>query len=107
MEEDAALLSDRIPTTWELFRGKFRRTASAPRFPGLVELAVRASMLHSTSRQNAAVVDADFCFRPPIDQFGMVDFLKLDDIVRAGYEYAATVMPDLRSNPQFQPLLQQ
>jgi len=91
VEEDSVFNSDRIPTTWELLRGKFRKSKRV-KFPSMFELAFRASLLHSTSMQNAAVESADFCFRPPIDRFGLVDFLKIDEIVELGHQYATGLL---------------
>jgi NTE family protein/lysophospholipid hydrolase len=95
VEEDAVFSSERIPTTWELLRGRIRRSKRV-KFPSMLELAFRASMLYSTSMQNQSVESADFCFRPPIDRFGLVDFLRIDEIVALGHDYATTVIPELK-----------
>jgi predicted acylesterase/phospholipase RssA len=58
------------------------------RFPSLLEVAMRATVLHATYRQRVTLLDADFAFRPPIERFGMMDFPRLDEIVEAGYEHA-------------------
>ena len=92
VEEDAMFTCERVPSTWELVRRKFRNKKKES-FPSLIELAVRASLLHSTSVQTKAIEDADFSFRPPIDQFGMIDFLRIDDIVALGYDYGTKVIP--------------
>lgn len=105
VEDDATFTCDRVPSPWELLRSRFRRGAPAKRFPSLIELAVRASLLHSTSRQNQAVLDADFCFHPPIDRFGMVDFLLVDEIVAVGYEHGRQAIPTWREDPAFQKLI--
>lgn len=101
VEDDATFCCDRVPSPWELLRSRFRRGAAPIHFPSLLELAVRASLLHSTSRQNQAILDADFCFRPEIDRFGMIDFLRLDEIVAVGYEHALQVIPRWRDDPAF------
>ncbi|HEU0077375.1 MAG TPA: cyclic nucleotide-binding domain-containing protein [Longimicrobiaceae bacterium] len=93
VEEDATFTCERVPSPWEVIRGRFSR-AGAPRarFPSLMEVAMRASMLHSVHRERAALADADLCFHPPIDRFRLMDFPHLDDIVEAGYTHAAEVL---------------
>jgi NTE family protein/lysophospholipid hydrolase len=93
VEEDATFTCERVPSPWEVIRGRFAR-AGAPRarFPSLMEVAMRASMLHSVHRERAAREDADLCFHPPIDRFRLMDFPLLDDIVEAGYTHAAETL---------------
>jgi len=86
VEEEAMFTCERVPTTWEVFRGKF--WGPAVRFPSLMEMAMRASLLHSASRERHSLEEADLCLRPPIDQFGLMDFDRLDEIADAGYIYA-------------------
>jgi predicted acylesterase/phospholipase RssA/CRP-like cAMP-binding protein len=85
VEEDSAFTVDRIPSPWEAIRGRLSRRIARVRFPSLLEVAMRASMLHSTFRQRAALQLADFAFRPPIDGFGLMDFRSLDALVETGY----------------------
>ena len=87
VEEDAMFTCDRVPTTWEVFRSKFWGGPTV-RFPSLMEMAMRASLLHSASRERHSLEEADLCLRPPIDEFGLMDFDRLDDIAEAGYTYA-------------------
>jgi predicted acylesterase/phospholipase RssA/CRP-like cAMP-binding protein len=88
VEEDAAFTSDRIPTPWEALHGRLSPRRARVRFPSLLEVAMRASMLHSIYRQKTALLDADFVFRPPIDEFGLMDFTRLDEAMAVGYEHA-------------------
>jgi predicted acylesterase/phospholipase RssA/CRP-like cAMP-binding protein len=88
VEEDGAFTVDRIPTPWQALRGMLLRRVARVRFPSLLEVAVRSSMLHSVYRQRASLAAADFVFRPPIDDFPLMDFRRLDDLVDAGYQDA-------------------
>jgi hypothetical protein len=58
------------------------------RFPTFLEVAMRAVMLHSVYREKEALAVADLCLRPAIEPFGLMDFVRLDDIVQAGYASA-------------------
>jgi predicted acylesterase/phospholipase RssA len=99
VEEDSVFSSDRVPSAWEILHGKFRPSRRV-KFPSMLELAFRASMLYSTSMQNSSIQSADFCFRPPIDRFGLVDFLRIDEIVALGHDYATSVIPELKKKTQ-------
>jgi predicted acylesterase/phospholipase RssA/CRP-like cAMP-binding protein len=96
VEEDATFTCERVPSPWEVLRGRFGPRRERVRFPSLMEVAMRASMLHSVYREKAALEAADLCFRPPIDPFRLMDFPRMDEIVEAGYRHAAEV---LRARP--------
>jgi NTE family protein len=80
LEEDASFLADRVPTPWEVLRRRAR-------FPTLMELVLRASLLHSTRREQLALDEADFKLRPPVEGFSMMDFPRLAELVTLGYDY--------------------
>ena len=81
VEEDASFLADRVPSPWEVLRGRVR-------FPSLMEVVLRASLLHSTHREALALHDADFSLRPPVERFSMMDFPRLAELIEVGYAYA-------------------
>jgi predicted acylesterase/phospholipase RssA len=87
VEDDSQFICDRIPKPGEILRDRVLRRNTI-KFPSLMELALRASMLHSASRERAALAEADFALRPPIDRFRLMDFAPLDELVKVGYEYA-------------------
>jgi NTE family protein/lysophospholipid hydrolase len=88
VEEDDAFCCDRIPTSWEALKGRWWGKKGEKRFPSLMEVVLRASLLHSTWRERMAVQEADLCLRPPVEAFGLLDFERLDDLVAIGYDYA-------------------
>jgi predicted acylesterase/phospholipase RssA len=87
VEEDAQFCCERIPRVGELLRDRLLRR-NRLRFPSLMEVALRASMLHSASGERLALDDADLALRPPIDGFGLMNFDALDPLVEVGYQYA-------------------
>jgi len=90
-EADEAFVAERVPTTWEVVRGKLRRKVRI-RFPSLVEVAMRATMLHSIHQAREAMAAADLPLRPPVDAFSMMDFARIDEIAEVGYAYARDVL---------------
>jgi predicted acylesterase/phospholipase RssA/CRP-like cAMP-binding protein len=99
LEEDASFVAERVPTGWEVLRGRFRTPAARVRFPGILEMAMRASLLHSTSREKSALDAADFCFHPPVEPFGLMEFPKLREIAEAGYRYASAALAGWAERP--------
>lgn len=89
IEEDASFTADSVPTAWDVLRGRFRRGAVPVRpFPGIMEMAMRSSLLHSAWREKEAMAQADFCLRPPIDGFALMGFEQMAEISEVGYAYA-------------------
>ena len=95
VEEDASFTVDRVPTAGEVVRGRF--SGRRVRFPSIMELAMRASLLHSTWREKEALETADFRFRPPIDAFALMDFGRLEEITKVGYEHAVAMLREWSS----------
>ena len=87
VEQDQAFRTARVPTLWEALRNKFRRKKVLPRFPSMMEILIRAAMLASVQREAQVMKDADLAFHAPINQFGLMEFESLDEIVKVGYEY--------------------
>jgi predicted acylesterase/phospholipase RssA/CRP-like cAMP-binding protein len=95
LEEDASFTADRVPTGWEMLRGRFWRPAAGPLvFPGIMEVAMRASLLHSSWREKEALSQADFCLRPPIEPFALMAFEQMDEIAEVGYAYAREALAE-------------
>ena len=87
-DESSAFTCDRVPTTWEALRGRIGRSRAAVKFPSLLQVVVRASLLHSTSSERASITDADLSVCPPLQDFSLLDFERIDEIVDAGYRAA-------------------
>lgn len=98
LEEDLRFTAERVPTAWEVLRGRFR-PATRTSFPGILETAMRASLLHATWRERSSIEDADFCFRPPVEPFSLMDFTRIDDIIEVGYRYARAALAGWRDRP--------
>jgi len=87
VEDDAQFICDRIPRATEILRDRLLRRRKI-KFPSLMELALRASLLHSAHRERTALENADFALRPPIDGFGLMNFDAIDRLVQVGYDHA-------------------
>lgn len=100
VDDDAMFTAERVPTGWEVLRGRFRRGAPPVKFPGILEVAMRAALLHSTWREAAAVRDADICLQPPVDAFGLMEFERMADVAVAGHAYARQAIADWADRPR-------
>jgi len=87
VEEDEAFMSELVPTPWALLGSKFRLGKSM-KFPSILEILLRASMLASSRRQDDAVKTADLVFHPPINEFGLLEFDAIERLEKVGYEHA-------------------
>lgn len=87
LEEDACFTCDRVPTPWEVVRGKMLGRAPS-KFPSILEVAMRSSMLHSSWREKEAIEEADVCLRAPIEGFALMDFARMGEIAEVGYAFA-------------------
>jgi predicted acylesterase/phospholipase RssA/CRP-like cAMP-binding protein len=103
LEVDDGFLADHVPTAWEVLRGRFRRRPGHRPFPGIMEMAMRASLLHSTSRERASLEEADFCLRPPVEGFSLMQFEGMDAIAAVGYEYAREAVAAWAERPGARP----
>ncbi len=105
VEQDQAFACTRVPTVWEVVRGKFRRRKTDTPFPSMLEILLRAAMLASARREREIMKDADLIFHPPINQFSLMEFNSLSAIVKVGYEYARAELAAWRENGQLAKVL--
>jgi len=105
VEQDQAFACKRVPTVWEIVRGKFTRKKSLTPFPSMLEVLLRAAMLASSRREREIMKDADLVFHPPINQFSLMDFQSLHAIVKVGYEHAQAEIAAWRDNGQLKKVL--
>jgi NTE family protein len=68
-----------------LFRG--RRHA-----PRILDIMMRTTMLGSEQQQQSVTGSIDLLINPAIEEFGMFDWHRLDEIVEAGYQSARTAI---------------
>jgi predicted acylesterase/phospholipase RssA len=96
--EDQAFLYERVPSLGEVLRRYVTRWRPPLRYPSLVEVALRASMLASIQRENAVSRSADFLFQPPVEEFGLMEFTALDRIEEISHRYARDRIAEWRAS---------
>ncbi len=85
--QDKDFAYDEIPSLREVLKSKVTRTSI--RYPSIMSVLLRSSMLAAVDRENREALNADLLFSPPIEQFGLMEFTALAKIVEVGYTYAA------------------
>jgi NTE family protein/lysophospholipid hydrolase len=56
--------------------------------PPLASVLMRTTLLGSASKQNLMARQADLVIRPPLEQFGLLEFKSYEQIVEIGYKHA-------------------
>ncbi|MEZ5316348.1 MAG: cyclic nucleotide-binding domain-containing protein [Vicinamibacterales bacterium] len=84
--QDKDFVYERIPSLREVLRSKLTRTPV--RYPSIMSVLSRSSMLAAVDRENREAQAADLLFAPPVDQFGLMEFASIATIVQVGYTYA-------------------
>lgn len=87
VSQDRDFVYESIPSLRDVLRHKVTRQPI--RYPSIMSVLLRSSMLAAVDRENQEALQADLLFAPPLDQFGLMEFTALPRIVEAGYTYAA------------------
>jgi len=94
-----------IPNCWEILWSRilpFRKRLDAP---SIRSLLMAATMLSSQSRKMAVKEDADVVFEPPLSQYSLLEFHKVEEIAETGYEHAKARLHELATDETFQQIL--
>lgn len=87
-----------FPSPWTFLWNSIRPFGSRIDAPNIAALLMRATEVGSHQKTDEAKRDADLCLRPPIDEFGVLEFESIDRIVEAGYRYACEKLEQIRSS---------
>ncbi len=82
-----------LPGPWALLRDRLRpRARRRYRLPSLSAYLLNVTILYSVSRRAQAQRLTDVYFNPPLSRVGLLQWRRLDDIVRQGREHAEQVL---------------
>ena len=104
-EQDLALDREEYPSPWQLLWQRLRRSDELARVPSILDVLIRTIVASSIQRAHQVVADADLCFRPPVQRFGLLEFTALHTIVEAGYQHAKAKLHALRGNGALESIL--
>jgi predicted acylesterase/phospholipase RssA/CRP-like cAMP-binding protein len=94
VSQDKDFLFTRIPTLAEVLRSTLMRRPL--RYPGIISVVLRSSMIAAVGRENRESVDADLLFAPPLERYGLMQFDALPAIVEVGYACAKQQLDEWR-----------
>lgn len=84
--QDKEFLFESVPTLRQVLRHKLLRRPL--RYPDLMSVLLRASMIAAVGRENVESEHADYLFAPPIERYGLLEFARIREIVEVGYTFA-------------------
>ena len=90
--QDKDFVFAQIPTLGQVLRHKVTRRPI--RYPGIMSVVLRSSMIAAVGRENRESLNADLLFAPPLEQYGLMEFGALSKIVDVGYAYARAQLND-------------
>ncbi len=77
---------------WNLLWRRFNPLATKPDLPNIFNILYRATTVGSLRTIEAVKTDADLYLNPPVGQFGIFDWRRIDEIIAAGYRYGLEVL---------------
>ncbi|WP_102797033.1 patatin-like phospholipase family protein [Bowmanella denitrificans] len=83
-DEDYLTQLEQVPSPWQLLVNKVLGREQ-PKVPSILYTLLRSSMLASTHKQRANREMVDFFIQPKIDNVGMLDFRRAEQIIAVGY----------------------
>jgi len=86
--------STEYPSAWEILRNRLLPRTSRRTIPTIPSIMFRTTMLSSVHRVDTVKEAADYYLRPPVDEFGMLQFESIDEIIDVGYRYAREYLRD-------------
>ncbi|HEX7953011.1 MAG TPA: hypothetical protein VF523_08110, partial [Burkholderiales bacterium] len=81
---------------WQFLRSRILPFAARIEMPHIVDVLIRTTDVSSSQKTRDVKKIADLCLRPPIDDYGVLQFEALDEIAEVGYRYARARLQELR-----------
>ena len=82
------LTNDGAISGWRVARHRWLPWEERLATPGIIETLIAASTVSGSAHHN----DADLVIRPPVEDFGFMDFAASDQIIEAGYRHGLEVL---------------
>jgi len=77
-----------FPSPWRMLASRLLPRAKREKAPGILSILLRTIVVGSDHRAREVKADADLCFQPPIQKYGVLEFDRFREIADTGYEYA-------------------
>ncbi len=102
MDDDTPqAFGDTLSGFWAFFN-RWNPLSSTPNPPTLAEIQARLAYVSSVDAlEQAKTTQKCIYMRPPIDEYGTLDFGKFDEIVQVGYKYGREFLQQVRDKGIF------
>jgi predicted acylesterase/phospholipase RssA/CRP-like cAMP-binding protein len=94
VEEDLTIDYPEIPSPLKIFLNRISPFADTMKIPTIFDILVRTAVLNSISERRQIIMDADLYLRPPVNDYRLLGFDSIDDLVDIGYRYAKEKIGD-------------
>ncbi len=89
-----------FPSPWKFLWNSILPFGNRVDAPNIAAVLMRATEVGSHQKTDEVKRDADLCLRPPIDEFGVLEFASIDRIVDVGYRYAREKLEQIKSHEE-------
>jgi predicted acylesterase/phospholipase RssA/CRP-like cAMP-binding protein len=86
VRQERQFVFEHVPTLGQVLRHKLTRRPI--RYPDILSVLMRSSMIAAVGREGQESQHADFLFQPPIERYGLLEFTAVREIVDVGYTFA-------------------
>jgi predicted acylesterase/phospholipase RssA/CRP-like cAMP-binding protein len=94
VEEDLTIDYPEIPSPSKILLNRISPFAATMKIPTIFDILVRTALLNSISERRQTIMDADLYLRPPVNEYGLLGFDSIDELVDIGYRYAKEKISD-------------
>ncbi len=77
-----------VPSPWQVIWSRINPFGKAIEVPTLVDILMRTATLSNAEKERLVAENTDFSFRPPVEEFGLLEFEAIDEIIERSYQYA-------------------
>jgi predicted acylesterase/phospholipase RssA len=76
-----------VPSGWRVLWNHLNPFGKPIQFPKIANVLLRTVMVSSLSARERTLEDADLVLRPPVEQYGILEFEAVEEIAATAYDY--------------------
>ena len=92
---DFKVNTEKAPSPFRFLYERFTKSEIEPKFPGIVDLLYRTTLMGSYYKRKKCQILSDFFLNPPVFDVPMMDFSQMPRLVDTGYRYTRNALLDL------------
>ena len=83
-----------FPSPWKVLLHRYSPFRKTLEVPGIVDILMRSVLLSSAQKAKQAKAEADLYLNPPVGEFDMMDFTKLEKLIDIGVLHTESVLAE-------------